>query len=248
MVFRKNPYAYFEFRKSVSEDYRYVHSDEVRRFLDDVSVTAGRRLVELEEGSELWRAQIGFDTEEVLIEDTGTTVGQEVPFNEQRMIPRLRKQIAGRVNPGNINCVYLAREKDTAVAEVRPWLGARVSVAKFTANKNLKIVDCLRNEVPRVWVPLGKPPENCEFYVWSQINDAFAMPVDPRDESKAYVPTQVLAELFRRDGYDGISYTSSLRPGGLNIALFDMSAVQVVSRQLCTVNGVKYEFDCDSPR
>lgn len=48
----------------------------------------------------------------------------------------------GRVNPRGIPCLYAASNLETAVAEVRPWLGALVSVAQLSPVRLLRLVNC----------------------------------------------------------------------------------------------------------
>ena len=55
------------------------------------------------------------------------------------------------------------------------------------------------------------------------IGRAFARPVGRADSSTDYVPTQILAELMRNAGYDGILYDSAVS-GGRNLAVFDRKA------------------------
>ena len=37
----------------------------------------------------------------------------------------------GRANPRGIPCLYLATTKETAMSEVRPWIGSYVSAGQF---------------------------------------------------------------------------------------------------------------------
>ncbi|MFL6450471.1 MAG: RES domain-containing protein [Bryobacteraceae bacterium] len=57
------------------------------------------------------------------------------------------------------------------------------------------------------------------------MSQAFSTPVT-RDGSLAdYAPTQILAELFKLKGYDGIRHKSLLNEGkGTNLALFDIDS------------------------
>jgi len=77
--------------------------------------------------------------------------------------------------------------------------------------------------------------------VWADINSAFSEPAT-RDESTAdYVPTQILAELFRDLGYDGVVYRSAFGEDGFNIALFDLDAAEVQSCVLKEVTQMTYD-------
>jgi len=66
-----------------------------------------------------------------------------------------------------------------------------------------------------------------------------------RDDPKLdYVPTQILAETFRRRGFDGILYRSLLDGSGLNVALFDVdSAAKPVGTCLYHVKSANLVVD-----
>lgn len=54
-----------------------------------------------------------------------------------------------------------------------------------------------------------------------------------------YVPTQVIAELLKNSGYDGIFYKSSLSKDGVNVAFFDPKVAEVTrKRMLYEITGV----------
>ncbi|WP_413769916.1 RES domain-containing protein, partial [Vibrio vulnificus] len=70
----------------------------------------------------MWRAQAGHDDREyyqdgIYIDDF------PVPYSENRMRPLLNSASEGRANPKGIPCLYVASTKETAMSEIRPWLG-----------------------------------------------------------------------------------------------------------------------------
>ena len=80
------------------------------------------------------------------------------------------------------------------------------------------------------------------------LNNAFARPVGPDDPHVGYVPTQIIAELFRDNDFDGIAYKSSLSENGYNVALFDVDAAEVKDCHLFKIKGVKYQSEeCSNP-
>jgi hypothetical protein len=123
--------------------------------------------------------------------------------------------------------------------EVRPWSGAIVSVAAFKTNRAIRLVDCARNhrkggglaylmDVPtREWNKLSQ--SQIDEAVWADIDNAFSLPVGPQDEFMIYIPTQVVAEQFLADRFDGIACKSALSAKGLNIALFSLSGADLVT-------------------
>lgn len=235
------------FCQSVLERFRYIHEREVDIFLDAVNETARSRVVVVEPKRSLWRAQIGCDSIPLENND-GVVFGErEVAYGKDRMKPIPFQQNPGRLNAAGTNCLYLAIGEDsdaakkTAIAEVRPWVSAMVSVALFTNSEALHIVGCASDSYSRVWFGDSEPPEEAkEKIVWSQINWALARPVTVGDEPRDYIPTQIIAELFRSKGYDGVVYKSSLG-AGRNFALFDFEAAEFKDSELHQVDKVNYE-------
>jgi hypothetical protein len=147
----------------------------------------------------------------------------------------------GRANPKGIPYLYGANKKETALAEVRPWLGQLISLAFFVVKRDMRLMNFV-TEDPKQRIYLTEPePRAREIAVWADIDRAFAKPVTLDDETAEYVPTQVIAELFKREGFDGIAYRSAFG-GGYNIALFDLDAASLVNCTLYELKDIKHEF------
>ena len=80
--------------------------------------------------------------------------------------------------------------------------------------------------------------QDMERIVWTDINDAYSRPSQRGDESIDYVPTQIIAETFKINGFDGIVYKSSYGKIGFNVVLFDIKAANIISRQLHDIKDV----------
>ena len=50
-------------------------------------------------------------------------------FAPNRMKPLVNKAIEGRINPKGIPYLYLSTKKETAMSEVRPWIGAAIALS-----------------------------------------------------------------------------------------------------------------------
>jgi hypothetical protein len=232
---------------------RHVLDERSKRFLQVVVETSGKRRRTLPQQTELWRAQIGHDwrTEQVpsfMQADVGgaTEYRTPHPFGGQRMLPLLDRATEGRVNPKGIPCVYFSMGKETAMSEVRPWIGSYVSVAQFETLRALRLVDFSGDDP---WFGINyhtgcqePTAEKRESSVWGHMNLAFSEPITRSDDIADYAPTQVLAEVFRDSGYDGIIYESRLGEGGKNVALFRLDFAGLVSRRLYRVDEMKFEF------
>jgi hypothetical protein len=68
--------------------------------------------------------------------------------------------------------------------------------------------------------------------IWIAIDQAFATPVSKADEAREYIPTQIIAELFKSAGYDGLVYKSLLSEDGFNLALFNLDVADVINGTL----------------
>ena len=136
---------------------------------------------------------------------------------------------------------YGATDPETAVAEMRPWQGAVITVAALQATRNLQLIDC-GNTRPMVAPHNRGVEEDWERYVWNSIGEAFSRPVAPTIIDVEYVPTQMLAEAFRIKGLDGIQYKSHLGEG-MNVVVFDLSAFAIGERELWTAKRVRYDLE-----
>lgn len=236
--------SYWRFAHSVRAERRYVHTTKAKRFLRAVRETAERRLDIVKSGSHLWRAQRGGSTIEVPIDGTDETVTEDCPFETDRMKPLLGRARENRANPKGIPYLYMATHRDTAVAEVRPWKGGVVSVGQFRASRDLRLVNTTIESKQAFY--LGKPPspKKQEEAVWGDIDHAFAAPTTLSDDASEYVPTQVLAEVFRDEGFDGVAYRSAYGVGH-NIVLFDLNLAEHVNCILVRAKDLHFVFESE---
>jgi hypothetical protein len=124
------------------------------------------------------------------------------------MFPRKDKTTEGRVNPKGIPCLYLATDPNTAMSEVRPGKTEPVTLAQCETVRSLKLVDCSSSGKILIVDELHNEGQALmEELFWHNIDNAFSMPVNATDDLADYAPTQVIAEVFRRIGYNGISIT-----------------------------------------
>jgi hypothetical protein len=234
----------------------------VKEFLDFLAEQFSDRSEDvLPKGSILWRAQKGHDT--VPQYDEKKTLVDEVlvPHGKLCMTPDSAKVGSGRANPKGIAYLYLATNPMIAIHEVRPWVGAVVSVAAFEVSHDLKIVDfsehsgnpprgpSLKEQINDLLRGEVRPPPTAEEIKEALLHDvdnAFSRPVSLDDEEIEYLPTQIIAELVRREGYDGVAYKSVFSGGqkeAYNLALFEPENANYVNSCLCSVTGVQVDVD-----
>lgn len=230
--------SYSEFVSAVTRRTRYFLDDEVKEFLEGVLVTCEHRRDTATLGSAYWRAQLGHAWGKAA--QPYEHIDARVPFPPERMIPLPNVVCEGRVNPKGISCLYLASDMKTSISEVRPWVGKYVSTARFQTTKPLTLINCSKTYDDDRVIYFGEPESlEKEQAVWRDIDRAFSQPVNPDNSATDYVPTQILAEFFRKNGFDGIIYKSCLGPGS-NIALFDVTSARLVDRSLYSIDGVNF--------
>ena len=236
------------------------HTDEVREFLKNVLDSSVPRQVTLAKDQLLFRAQkqaSTWTTEPVRIgigEESGEIESdvEVADCSPKRMLPDAEKVPDGRANRRGIPYLYLAFESKTALAETRPWVDSSVTLAQFQLTRSCCLVDCSLNTARSIYLEVLdldkgehlKEPDcgTKEVGVWGDIGYAFSKPVTRDDDLIEYVPTQILAEEFRRHGYDGIVYKSLLDGGGKNVVLFDLTSARLLKCCLYKTKTLSYEF------
>ncbi|MBA3939583.1 MAG: RES domain-containing protein [Sphingopyxis sp.] len=243
--------SYADFAERVRHGNRYIWSGAIQAFLDTVVATITQRDQVLQAGRHFFRAQRGVVYEDHHDADGNWTGESIYGHGPARMKPLPRRAREGRANPAGIPVLYLGSTVDTVVSEVRPWVGADVSVARCRLLRDLRTLDLSLGHGQSSFAGpvfshvMGGPPLSAaekKTAVWTDIDNAFSRPVTVSDDAADYVPTQILAELFRAGGYDAIAYKSHFGDAeGYNIAVFDPAAVDVVTCAPYRVETIKVE-------
>lgn len=244
--------SYEEFARRVRRTHRYVWGSEVQAFLDTVLATLRGRDRHIAQGRIFYRAQRGIDSE-LRCDEHGNEIGEEtLGFGPSRMKPLANRAMEGRINPAGIPMLYLASTEQTAVCEVRPWIGSDVSVAQFKIMRELRAVDLTPGhgrssimELPFDSLTGDKPlsAEQKEGAVWIDIDSAFSRPITLSDDAADYVPTQILAELFRSVGYDAVIYRSQFGVDGFSIAIFNVDDGEIINCAPYQVTGIEVKYE-----
>ena len=150
--------------------------------------------------------------------------------------PPKEKTHQGRCNKSGSSVLYLADDKYTALAEVRPGKRQQVSIAEFKLKKDAKVIDII----------YGGHVDDAYSYL------AFYFYVVYNGHEKYYKISQHIAQIVKEAGFDGIRYSSSLSESGLNIVLFDTKAAKCLNSKTYQVAGLLYyaneQFPDDSQR
>ena len=249
----QSEYAYRDFARSVRNQRRWIFEGKAAQFLDSVRKASHSREYLLKAESPLWRCQRGskFELQTVEEGEDKHDIEMECPMSLEQMVPNTQfVKAGGRANPPGFVYLYLANRPETAMVEMRPWVGESLSVTLFKTLKDVRVVLCqAKSEDPFERINLtGKKllAEKIDKYVWEDISSAFARPVSRADTERDYAPTQILAEAFKAEGFGGIVYESGLSKG-LNVVLFDIQSAKPIKNHLYALKCASHTFTAHDP-
>ncbi|MDT0136434.1 RES family NAD+ phosphorylase [Acidovorax sp. PRC11] len=141
-----------------------------------------------------------------------------------------------RMSPAGVPLLYVSREVDTCIAEVRPSIGDTVVVGRFQSTAPLKFFDFtmlsgqLRHAALSFFDPSYRKRSEHRLLL-EYLHEEIARPVRLNDTD--YVMTQALAEFIRFDNqaFDGIAFRSVQCEGGVNYVLFDRGPPEAMVAQ-----------------
>jgi len=191
-------------------------------------------------GTSLYRARAGFET---------TPEGADHPFSGEDLGPNPSYPY-GRANVDGNPVVYCAEAEATAVAEVRPARGFLVSVVELKISRDVRVIDLFSPpQRPNPFTTRDLPWVLDLDRLFGQLSWWMAEPTSHGEDRRTYLRTQLVAELSRKHGYDGIRYGSALDyPSGRNLALFfpDSVTVHCVAQVVIESTAVQYRREENS--
>jgi hypothetical protein len=190
-------------------------------------------------GTILFRARIGI-AKRFMRSDAGWTVETiyQPYIGAEVGAPPPPQATPGRLNRGGVSFLYLSTDEATATAEVRPHPGHRVSIAAFRNLKEIRLADFGSIDI----ADFSTSDETLSiFHLGYTISREIGLPITPEDQHK-YTVTQLVADLIRRQGYDGIRFPSSVGSGA-NICVFQpkLFANEPASGKVVYVKGLAYK-------
>ena len=135
---------------------------------------------------------------------------------------------AGRMNQKSIPVFYGALEEATCVAEVRPPVGSRVVLGKFSFSRPVRLLDL--DTFSKIYVDVSHfDPDYTVLhgrasFIRSLVAE-ISKPIMPQDADREYLPTQFVASYLAHKmtpTFDGIIFPSSqTKENGQNVVLFN---------------------------
>jgi hypothetical protein len=218
---------------------RYILNDKYKKLIEEILKLAKGREHSLDAGEKLWRARTAkrprINTDGEIISESYT--------KEEMSIPSKEKTTTGRANPEGIPYLYLAETLQTAIAEIKPYIGDKITVALFNLKSKIKVVD-IRKGAPSLLEAITTKDESSFDNIWFAIKMYFLLPVRP-DETMNYIPTQYITELFKNNAYDGLIFDSVQKKDTFNLVLFDSSKVEIVRMEERIIEEIEYTNNRD---
>jgi hypothetical protein len=223
-------------KRLVAENYFEVQN-EFRKHLAklgtdiDASLSAGTTMFRARIGvaQRFLRSSGGWTADTVFQPFIGAAIGAPPPA----------KATPGRLNRDGVSFLYLATDEATAAAEVRPHPGHRVSIGAFRSVKDFRLADFGAIDI----ADFASSDARLDlFHLALTISREISLPITPEDRHK-YTVTQLLADIFRQKGYEGIRFPSSVASGS-NVCIFkpDLFVSEPNSGKVLYVKGLKYKM------
>lgn len=182
-------------------------NNEVLKMLTDRKTNP---ILEIPEKSILYRARI--------VESSDRIDGKSPFFgfsSEDSFVPPRNKTKDMRANYKNIPYLYCSNVSYISIAEVKPRVGSKISVAEIEVLDNLIMFDLTIQNKP---MELSQDKQD----ILNDLSDIFSKPITSEDDTLDYVPSQYISEYIKNLGYDGIIYKS----------VYDISLEKITSQPL----------------
>jgi len=233
-ISKRDPYPFAEIRKKLLTENFFKVETELESMIEPFLSDIGFSLLP----NELWyRARIGYKAAYQRYNDGWTSEIWLQPWAKKEIgAPPPLAAGVGRLNRSGVSMLYLASDRYTAIAEIRPHPGHHVSTGAFMSIEPVRIADF----DPDISM-LSDNDERLSLYAIIKAFDRLmSLPVTP-DEKTPYLPTQLLAEILVRRGFDGVRYQSSVSTGK-NICIFHPEKFRFVEdySEVSRVERVKY--------
>ncbi|MFW0758393.1 RES domain-containing protein [Pseudomonas sp. H11T01] len=171
------------------------------------------------------------------------------PLNKSQMgMPGKTIASGGRANPVGIPYLYLAENRDTCIAEVRPSNASTVYISEFVLGCDLKLLDLTnpRSESSSVAFEENQTEDVlCFLELLERFSFELSKPVLPEKSHLEYIPTQYICEFVKSfSGYQGIIFKSSFG-SGKNFVIFSDESFEACEPLTGRVVRTQHEFHVD---
>lgn len=146
----------------------------------------------------------------------------------------------GRAQPNGVSYLYTADQPDTAASEIKPFIGAKITIGTFNPVEKLTLLNITSPEIryEDIFNPGGH--NILEQAKFSQ--RFFSKPYHESDPRK-YWDTIFVTELIKQTGVDGFIFDSAQKSGGKNFLFFNPSKLKCTGIKKYQVKSISVGID-----
>lgn len=162
-----------------------------------------------------------------------------LPFSGKDIgAPPMLHASEGRLNRSRISVLYVASDRETAVAELRPHPGHLISTASFRLRRDIVVANFAEMDIRKFLN--DKRLEDLRTIL--SVADILNVPVLP-EHRFLYAATQLFADAARAEGYEGLMFSSSVASGS-NLVCFDPNVFAMVasSEEIHEARSLSYQL------
>lgn len=225
-------HSWEEFVESIKHDNRFhtqlINTDKLETYLSYLRK-------DYEKGKSMYRGRLCYSDKEYKPKEMGA--------------PPIEFAKEGRANSTGIRRLYLADSEKTCIHEIRSGAFDSICIGKFSLCKDISVIDFKRISK---FSPFNGDFDFLEYLVnkpiLNKIDKEMGRALRAGDNHLDYIPTQYLCDFIKTltyksdEKYSGVEYSSTLNPGGNNLAIFYPDLFKCTNVKKYTVNSLKYDF------
>lgn len=225
-------HSWEEFVESIKHDNRFhtqlINTDKLETYLSYLRK-------DYEKGKSMYRGRLCYSDKEYKPKEMGA--------------PPIEFAKEGRANSTGIRRLYLADSEKTCIHEIRSGAFDSICIGKFSLCKDISVIDFKRISK---FSPFNGDFDFLEYLVnkpiLNKIDKEMGRALRAGDNHLDYIPTQYLCDFIKTltyksdEKYSGVEYSSTLNPGGNNLAIFYPDLFKCTKVKKYTVNSLKYDF------
>lgn len=149
----------------------------------------------------------------------------------------------GRVNASGISCLYLSKDRETTIHEIRAGTHDFVTIGRFRLKEDISLINLI--SLPQISpfntadIDLTQHAVNRKHL--EKIGNEIARPLRRQDSPLDYLPTQYISDFIKSKGYQGIEYKSTMHEDGRNLAIFDEQKVECIDVSVVKIKEISYK-------
>lgn len=225
-------HSWEEFVESIKHDNRFhtqlINTDKLETYLSYLRK-------DYEKGKSMYRGRLCYSDKEYKPKEMGA--------------PPIEFAKEGRANSTGIRRLYLADSEKTCIHEIRSGAFDSICIGKFSLCKDISVIDFKRISK---FSPFNGDFDFLEYLVnkpiLNKIDKEMGRALRAGDNHLDYIPTQYLCDFIKTlfcksdEKYSGVEYSSTLNPGGNNLAIFYPELFKCTKVKKYTVKSLQYDF------